>query len=83
MVIKRDYPLLADGLERVEYVSDSGFMIRKVGTDDVYSSAVELADTVVEYEETDVLIDGALAEDTATVEDYQNALIELGVDLDA
>ena len=57
MVIKRDYPLLADGLERVEYVSDNGFMIKKVGTDEVYSSAVELSDTAVEYEETDILID--------------------------
>ena len=78
MVIKRDYPLLADGLERVEYVSDSGFMIRKVGTDEVYSNAIELADTTVGYEETDVLV-----EDTATIEDYQNALTELGVDLNA
>lgn len=81
MVIKRNYPLLADNLERVEYVSDSSFMIRKVGTNEVYGSAVELADTVVEYEETDVLIDDALAEDTATVEDYQNALAEFVVKL--
>ncbi len=76
MVIKRDYPLLADGLERVEYLSDNGFMIRKVGTDEVYSNAIELLDTIVEYEETDILV-----EDTATVEDYQNALAEFGVTL--
>lgn len=59
MVIKRDYPLLADGLDREEYVSDKGLMIKKVGTDEVYSSAVELADTDVLYEETDIVIDDA------------------------
>jgi hypothetical protein len=78
MVIKRDYPLLADGLERVEYTSDKGLMIKKVGTDEVYSNAIELLDTIVEYEETNFLV-----EDTATEEAYQNALIELGVDLNA
>ena len=78
MVIKTEYPLLADNLERVEYSSDSGFMIRKVGTGEVYSNAIELADKEVEYEETDVLIDDIVAET-----DYQNALAELGVKLDA
>ena len=78
MVIKRDYPLLADNLERVGYVSDSGFMIRKSGTEEVYGNAIELSDTIVEYEETDIIVD-----DTTTAEDYQNALLELGVDFDA
>ena len=76
MVIKKDYTLLADNLERVEYSSDSGFMIRKVGTEEIYSNAIELADTSVDYEETDVM-----SENTATEEDYQNALAEFGVAL--
>ena len=78
MVIKTEYPLLADALKRVEYSSDNGYMIRKVSTEEVYSNAIELAEKEVEYEETDVMI-----EDTATEEDYQIALLELGVDFDA
>lgn len=56
MIVKRSYPLLFDGLERVEYISDSGFMIKNVITGEVFSSAVELTDTKVEYEETDIPI---------------------------
>lgn len=53
MIVKEPYKPLPDGKERVRYVSDGGLPIRKVGTDEVYNEAVELADTLVEYEETE------------------------------
>lgn len=45
-----------DGLYKTN-VSDSGFYIRKVGTDEVYSEAVDLAYQEWTYEETDELIE--------------------------
>lgn len=35
--------------------SDLGFMIRKIGTDELYSEAIDLLDASYEYEETDIL----------------------------
>lgn len=35
--------------------SDAGFMIRKLGTEEVYSEAIDLLDAPYEYEETDIL----------------------------
>ena len=52
MIVKEVYPPLPDGKERVRYFSDDGEKIRKVGTDEVYDEAIELAETIVQYEET-------------------------------
>lgn len=52
MIVKEEYKPLPDGRERVRYFSDKGLEIRKVGTDEVYDEAIELAETVVQYEET-------------------------------
>ena len=51
MIVKETYPSLPDGKERVRYFSDEGLKIRKVGTDEVYDEAIELAETAVQYEE--------------------------------
>ena len=53
MILKETYPSLTDGKERVRYFSDEGLKIRKVGTDEVYDEAIELAETAVQYEEID------------------------------
>lgn len=37
----------------IRYFSDEDFKIQKLGTDEIYSDAVELVDTEVEYIETD------------------------------
>lgn len=81
MVIKE---VLSDNPDLVKFYSDSGFMIRKVGTDECYGEAVELATTTREYEETDIRIDedddnGDPSE--ATESDYIYELQRLGVDL--
>ena len=36
--------------------SDANFMIRKTGTNEIYSDAVDLLDAPYEYEETDIPI---------------------------
>ena len=36
--------------------SDSGYKIRKVGTDEIYDEAYDLLTSEYEYEETDILI---------------------------
>jgi hypothetical protein len=51
MITKETYLPLPDGKERVRYFSDKGLKIRKVGTDEVYDEAIELAETAVQYEE--------------------------------
>lgn len=42
----------ADGLIRT--YSDAGKMIRKVGTDEIYDTAIDLADAGYTYVETDI-----------------------------
>lgn len=53
MIVKEQYKSLPDGRERVRYFSNEGLKIRKVGTDEVYEEAIELAETTVQYEEID------------------------------
>jgi hypothetical protein len=73
MIVKEPYKSLPDGKERVRYFSDTDLKIRKVGTDEVYDEAIELVDTIVEYEEVDIPTE----ETEATEEDYQEALREM------
>ena len=53
--------------------SDVGFMIERDGV--VYSEAVDPIDSGLLYEETTI----PLEEEEATIDDYQQALSELGV----
>ncbi len=57
--------------------SDSGFMIEREGVR--YSEAVDPLDSGRVYTETDEPID--MGTDEATVEDYQTALNEFGVEV--
>ena len=57
--------------------SDSGFMIERDGVR--YSEAVDPLDSEMVYTETDEPID--MGTDEATVEDYQTALNEFGVEV--
>ncbi len=73
MVIREE---IDERLER--HYSDQGLRIRKVGTNDVYDDAIDLISLQYQYEETDEPIIIPDDED-AEVEDYQDALRELGV----
>lgn len=73
MVIKEFYKTRNDGVDLYRNYSDAGLQIRKVGTDEIYDEAVDVADAPYVYEETDISVE------EATEADYQAALREMGV----
>lgn len=77
MIVKEFYETRADGVNLYRSYSDNGVHIRKVGTEEVYSEAVDVENAPYEYEETDIPTEENLGE--ATEQDYINALAELGV----
>ena len=56
MVIREFYKTRADGANLYKTESDQNLMIRKVGTNEVYASAVDVESASYEYEETDTPI---------------------------
>lgn len=66
-----------DGVVLNRTYSDAGMMIEREGVR--YSEAVDPLDSGRVYTETDEPID--MGTDEATVEDYQNALNEFGVEV--
>lgn len=52
-IVKELYAERADGVKLYRTYSDLGYKIRKVGTDEVYSEAVDVETASYEYEETD------------------------------
>ena len=65
--------IMIDGRQLRKTWSDAGFMIERDGA--VYSEAVDPIDSRRLYEETTI----PLEEEEATIDDYQQALSELGV----
>lgn len=65
--------IVVDGRQLRRTCSDTGFMIERDGA--VYSEAVDPIDSGRLYEETTI----PLEEEEATIDDYQQALSELGV----
>ena len=76
MIKTEFYRTREDGVNLYRTYSDEGLMIHKVGTDEVYSEAIDIENSGYEYEETDIPTDGG---DEATEVDYRNALEDLGV----
>ena len=62
----------------VRHYSDQDMYIRNDRTDELYVEAIDLATSGYTYTETDIPID---TEEEATVEDYQAALEQVGVEL--
>ena len=54
MVIKEFYKTRNDGVDLYRSYSDVGLKIRKVGTDEIYDEAIDIADAPYTYEETDM-----------------------------
>ena len=54
--------IIEDYTTLVKTYSNAGFMIRKKGTDEIYSEAIDPQKFNREYEETDILIDQQLDE---------------------
>lgn len=51
-VVREFYGTRADGVKLYRSVSDKGETIRKVGTDEVYSEAIDIDTAQYTYEET-------------------------------
>lgn len=67
----------------VRHCSDAGFLLLQNETGSKYSDPVDLAPCRYTYSETDEKIesDDMVESDEATIEDYQNALTEFGVEV--
>lgn len=64
-----------DGIELNRTYSDANKKIRKIGTEEVYSEAIDVIPCIYEYEETDVDIDVP----APTEDEMKEALTILGV----
>lgn len=42
MIVKEDSAIRKDGVKLLRHYSDGGFMIRKVGTDEMYIEAIDI-----------------------------------------
>lgn len=51
-IIKEFYRTREDGVNLYKTYSDKGYMIKKVGTDEIYEEAIDVEDTSYKYEET-------------------------------
>lgn len=77
-MLKREfYQTREDGVKLYRTFSDSDVMIRKAGTQEVYSEAVDTEDSGFSYTETELPIEDG---EELTVEDTLEMLNELGVD---
>ena len=57
MIIKEFYKTRNDGVNLYRTYSDTNFIIRKIGTEEYYSEAIDVENTPYIYEETDELIE--------------------------
>lgn len=57
MVIREFYKTRKDGVNLYRTCSDANFMIKKVGTDELYSEAIDIETASYTYEETDQAIE--------------------------
>lgn len=57
MIVREYYKTRKDGVNLYKTYSDEQYMIRKIGTDEVYDGAIDVENAPYEYEETDVKIE--------------------------
>ena len=51
-IVKELYKTKKDGVKLYKTYSDEGYMIKKVGTDELYEEAIDVESSTYEYEET-------------------------------
>lgn len=56
-IVKELYKTKKDGVKLYKTYSDEGYMIKKVGTDELYEEAIDVESSTYEYEETTELIE--------------------------
>lgn len=52
MIVKEFYKVRQDGVSLYRTFSDNGFLIQKVGTNEIYEEAIDVEFAPYEYEET-------------------------------
>ena len=57
MIIKEFYATRKDGINLYRTYSDANVYIRKVGTEEEYTEAIDVEDAPFTYEETDKMIE--------------------------
>lgn len=57
MIVREFYKVREDGIVLFRTYSDKGLQILKVGTDEIYDEAVDIADAPYTYVETDIPIE--------------------------
>lgn len=57
MIVKEFYKTRTDGINLYKTYSDQELKIQKVGTDEIYSSAIDVEGAPFEYVETDLPIE--------------------------
>ena len=55
MIIKEFYRIREDGVKLYRTYSDTGRNIKKVGTEEIYSEAIDVENAQYVYEETDII----------------------------
>lgn len=71
MVIKEFYKTRKDGVKLYKSYSDQNLYIQKIGTNEVYSEAIDVENAPYEYEETNTPIERFEATEKA-VEETEN-----------
>lgn len=57
MIIREFYKTRNDGVNLYRTYSDANMLIRKVGTEEIYSEAIDIETAPFTYEETDIPIE--------------------------
>ena len=57
MIVREFYKTRKDEVNLYRTYSDEQYMIRKIGTDEIYDEAIDVENAPYEYEETDVKIE--------------------------
>ena len=75
MIKKEYFTTRKDGVKLYKTYSDSGFYIRKVGTEEVYDEAIDVESATFEYEETEEKVqkyDNTKEMETSIIDDLNN-----------
>ena len=56
MIIREFYKTRNDGVNLYRTYSDANVLIHKIGTEEIYSEAIDIEGAPYTYEETDILI---------------------------
>ena len=77
MIVKEFYKTRKDGVNLYRTHSDAGYYIKKVGTEQIYSSAVDVENAPYEYVETDKPIKEEEKETQITSEEFDTMIEEV------